>query len=74
MKNGCILERVINRMLKTVLSHIFDLIVIISFMLIGMVIADFNGVLIWVGALAGLVIHKLMVMFFTFVRNYIFSP
>ena len=53
------------------LWNIFDLIIIIIFMLIGMAIAEQNDVMIWYGALGGLMIHNLLVMVLRTIRNHV---
>ncbi len=59
--------------MKKTLSFLFDLFIIVCFMLFGMVIAEHNEFAIWIGALGGLVVHKLLVMFIRAIRDYIFE-
>ena len=46
--------------MKKILWTIFDLFIIVCFMLFGMLIAEGNEFAIWIGALGGLVVHKLL--------------
>ena len=46
--------------MKNILYWCFDLFIIVCFMLLGMVIAEQNEFAIWIGALSGLVVHKLL--------------
>ena len=59
--------------MKKTLSLLFDLFIIVCFMLFGMVIAEHNQFAIWFGALGGLVVHKLLVMSEGAIRDYIFE-
>ena len=40
-------------------------------MLFGMVIAEYNGFAIWIGALGGLVVHKLLTVIIRNLRDYV---
>ena len=51
--------------------ELFDLIIIIIFMLIGMAVADHNDVTIWYGAFGGLVSHSLLRMVLRTIRNHV---
>ena len=46
--------------MKNILYWCFDLFIIVCFMLFGMVIAEHNEFAIWIGALGGLIVHKLL--------------
>ena len=59
--------------MKKTLSLLFDLVIIVCLMLVGMVIEEHNQFAIWIGALGGLVVHKLLVMFIRAIRDYIFE-
>ena len=51
----------------------FDLFLIVCFMLFGMVIADVNEQQIWVGAVGGLLTHRIVSMILVGFRNYIYG-
>ena len=53
------------------LWDIFDVLVIVVFMIIGMAVADHNGVMIWYGAFGGLVTHSLLRMVLRTIRNHV---
>ena len=48
--------------MKKTLWWMFDLFIIVCFMLFGMVIADVNEQQIWVGAVGGLLTHRIVRM------------
>ena len=52
---------------------VFDLFIIVCFMLFGMVIAEHNEFAIWTGALSGLIVHRLAIMIFRNIRD-LFDP
>ena len=52
---------------------IFDLFIIVCFMLFGMVIAEMHEYPVWVGALGGLVVHKLLIIILRNIRD-LFDP
>ena len=52
---------------------IFDLFIIVCFMLFGMVIAEMHDYEIWTGALSGLIVHRLAIMIFRNIRD-LFDP
>ena len=58
--------------MKDTLWWMFDLFIIVCFMLFGMVIAEMHEYPVWVGALGGLVVHKLLTVILRSIRNYIF--
>ena len=58
--------------MKDTLWWMFDLFVIICFMLFGMVIAEMHDYAIWTGALSGLIVHRLVIMILRTIRNYVF--
>lgn len=57
--------------MRNILWIIFDLFIIVCFMLFGMVIAEYNGFAIWIGALGGLVVHKLLTVIIRNLRDYV---
>ena len=52
---------------------VFDLFIIVCFMLFGMVIAEMHDYAIWTGALSGLIVHRLVIMILVYFRNYIYG-
>jgi uncharacterized membrane protein YagU involved in acid resistance len=52
---------------------IFDLFIIVCFMLFGMVVAEMHDYEIWTGALSGLIVHRLAIMIFRNIRD-LFDP
>ena len=59
--------------MKNILWTIFDLFIIVCFMLFGMLIAEGNEFAIWIGALVGLIVHRLAIMIFRNIRD-LFDP
>ena len=59
--------------MKNILYWCFDLFIIVCFMLFGMVIAEHNEFAIWIGALSGLVVHKLLTLILRNVSD-LFDP
>ena len=59
--------------MKKILYFCFDLFIIVCFMLFGMVIAEHNEFAIWIGALSGLIVHRLVIMIFRNIRD-LFDP
>jgi len=59
--------------MKKTLWWMFDLFIIVCFMLFGMVIADVNEQQIWVGAVGGLLTHRIVSMILVGFRNYIYG-
>ena len=57
--------------MKKILWIIFDLFIIVCFMLFGMVIAEMHEYPVWVGALGGLVVHKLLTIILRILRDYV---
>ena len=57
--------------MKNILWTIFDLFIIVCFMLFGMLIALMIGLAIWIGALGGLVVHKLLTIILRNLRDYV---
>ena len=47
--------------MKNVLWWMFDIFIIVCFMLFGMVIANANGQEVWIGAFGGLIVHRILV-------------
>ena len=58
--------------MKDTLWWMFDLFIIVCFMLFGMVIAEMHDYAIWTGALGGLIVHRLVIMILRSLRNYVF--
>ena len=52
---------------------IFDLFIIVCFMLFGMVVAEMHDYEIGTGALSGLIVHRLVIMIFRNIRD-LFDP
>jgi len=52
---------------------VFDLFIIVCFMLFGMVVAEMHDYEIWTGALSGLIVHRLAIMIFRNIRD-LFDP
>ena len=59
--------------MKDTLWWMFDLFIIICFMLFGMVVAEHNEFAIWIGALGGIIVHRLAIMIFRNIRD-LFDP
>jgi hypothetical protein len=59
--------------MKKTLWWMFDLFIIVCFMLFGMVVADVNEQQIWVGAVGGLITHRIVSMILVYFRNYIYG-
>ena len=59
--------------MKKILYFCFDLFIIVCFMLFGMVIAEHNEFAIWIGALSGLIFHRIVMMILMYFRNYIYG-
>ena len=57
--------------MKNILYRCFDLFIIVCFMLFGMLIAEGNEFAIWIGALGGLVVHKLLTIILRNLRDYV---
>jgi hypothetical protein len=57
--------------MKKILWTIFDLFIIVCFMLFGMVIAEMHEYPVWIGALGGLVVHKLLTIILRTLRDYV---
>ena len=58
--------------MKDTLWWMFDLFIIICFMLFGMVIAASHDYEIWHGALGGLIVHRLLLIILRNIRNHVF--
>ena len=58
--------------MKNTLYFCFDLFIIVCFMLFGMVVADVNEQQIWVGAVGGLLTHRIVSMILVGFRNYLY--
>ena len=59
--------------MKKTLWWMFDLFIIVCFMLFGMVIADVNEQQIWVGAVGGLLTHRIVRIILRNLRDYVFG-
>ena len=59
--------------MKDTLWWMFDLFIIVCFMLFGMVVAEMHDYAIWIGALGGLVVHKLLTIILRNIRE-LFDP
>ena len=57
--------------MTNILYWCFDLFIIVCFMLFGMVIAEMHEYLVWIGALGGLVVHKLLTIILRTLRDYV---
>ena len=57
--------------MKKILWTIFDLFIIVCFMMFGMLIALMIGLAIWIGDLGGLVVHKLLTIILRNLRDYV---
>ena len=57
--------------MKNILYWCFDLFIIVCFMLFGMVIAEMHEYPVWIGALGGLVVHKLLTIILRTLRDYV---
>ena len=59
--------------MKKTLWWMFDLFIIICFMLLGMVVADMHEEELWVGAVGGLLTHRIVRMILISLRNYVYG-
>ena len=59
--------------MKNSLYFCFDLFIIICFMLFGMLIAEGNEFAIWIGALGGLVVHRIVRIILRNLRDYVYG-
>ena len=59
--------------MKKTLWWMFDLFIIICFMLLGMVVADIHEEELWVGAVGGLITHRIVRMILISLRNYLYG-
>jgi hypothetical protein len=59
--------------IKKTFWWVFDLFIIICFMLFGMVVADTNEQQIWVGALCGLIVHRFLILILRSIRDYVYG-
>ena len=59
--------------MKKTLWWMFDLFIIICFMLFGMVVADIHEEELWVGAVGGLITHRIVRMILISLRNYLYG-
>ena len=57
--------------MTNILYWCFDLFIIVCFMLFGMVIAEMHEYPVWIGALGGLVVHKLLTIILRTLRDYV---
>ena len=59
--------------MKKTLWWMFDLFIIICFMLLGMVVADIHEEELWVGAVGGLLTHRIVRIILRNLRDYVFG-
>ena len=59
--------------MKDTLWWMFDLFIILCFMLLGMVVADLHEEELWVGAVGGLLTHRIVRMILISLRNYLYG-
>ena len=59
--------------MKKTLWWMFDLFIIVCFMLFGMVVADIHEEELWVGAVGGLITHRIVRMILISLRNYLYG-
>ena len=59
--------------MRNILYHLFDFVLILCFMLFGMVVADIHEEELWVGAVGGLLTHRIVRMILVNFRNYIYG-
>ena len=59
--------------MKKTLWWMFDLFIIVCFMLFGMVVADMHEEELWVGAVGGLLTHRIVRMILIGLRNYVYG-
>ena len=59
--------------MKETLWWMFDLFIILCFMLFGMLIADSHNNEIWIGALGGLIVHRIVRIILRNLRDYIYG-
>ena len=59
--------------MKNILYWCFDLFIIVCFMLFGMVVAEMHDYKVWIGALSGLIVHRIVMMILMYFRNYIYG-
>ena len=59
--------------MKETLWWMFDLFIILCFMLLGMVVADMHEEELWVGAVGGLLTHRIVRMILVSLRNYVYG-
>ena len=57
--------------MKDTLWWMFDLFIIICFMLFGMVVAEHNEFAIWIGALGGIIVHRIVEIILRNLRDYV---
>ena len=59
--------------MKKTLWWMFDLFIIICFMLFGMIVADMHEEELWVGAVGGLLTHRIVSMILVGFKNYLYG-
>ena len=59
--------------MRNVLYHLFDFVLIFFFMLFGMLIADSHNNEIWIGALGGLIVHRIVRIILRNLRDYVYG-
>ena len=59
--------------MKDTLWWMFDLFIIICFMLFGMIVADLHEEELWVGAVGGLLTHRIVRIILRNLRDYVYG-
>ena len=59
--------------MKNILYRCFDLFIIVCFMLFGMLIAHSHNNEIWIGALGGLIVHRIVRIILRNLRDYVYG-
>ena len=59
--------------MQDTLWWMFDLFIVVCFMLFGMAIADSHDQQVWIGALGGLIVHRILVVIVRGIRNHLYG-
>ena len=59
--------------MNKILYFCFDLFIVVCFMLFGMLIAEGNEFAIWIGALGGLIVHRIVRIILRNLRDYVYG-
>ena len=59
--------------MRNILYHLFDFVLILCFMLFGMLIAHSHNNEIWIGALGGLIVHRIVRIILRNLRDYVYG-